>query len=254
MGETAENIFDQTPISRQRQDEFSLESQRRAIAAINAGRFKDEIVPVVLPQRKGDPIVVDTDEHPQMKRASDGRWELSTSLEKLSALQPAFRQGGTVTAGNASGVNDGAAAVLLMNENKARELGYKPLARIVSAASAGVDPRTMGLGPIPASRKALQRAGIEVKDLDLIELNEAFAVQALAVIDGLGLPMDRTNINGGAIALGHPLGCSGARLVATMVHEMKRRHAAGIATSPYGLITLCVGVGHGVALVLKMSE
>lgn len=254
MGETAENIFDQTHISRQRQDEFSLESQRRAIAAINAGRFKDEIVSVVLPQRKGDPIVVDTDEHPQMKKASDGRWELSTSLEKLSALQPAFRQGGTVTAGNASGVNDGAAAVLLMNENKARELGYKPLARIVSAASAGVDPRTMGLGPIPASRKALQRAGIEVKDLDLIELNEAFAVQALAVIDGLGLPMDRTNINGGAIALGHPLGCSGARLVATMVHEMKRRHAAGIATSPYGLITLCVGVGHGVALVLKMSE
>ena len=254
MGETAENIFDQTHISRQRQDEFSLESQRRAIAAINAGRFKDEIVPVVLPQRKGDPIVVDTDEHPQMKKASDGRWELSTSLEKLSALQPAFRQGGTVTAGNASGVNDGAAAVLLMHENKARELGYKPLARIVSAASAGVDPRTMGLGPIPASRKALQRAGIEVKDLDLIELNEAFAVQALAVIDGLGLPMDRTNINGGAIALGHPLGCSGARLVATMVHEMKRRHAAGIATSPYGLITLCVGVGHGVALVLKMSE
>jgi len=251
MGETAENIFDQTHISRQRQDEFSLESQRRAIAAINAGRFKDEIVPVVLPQRKGDPIVVDTDEHPQMKKASDGRWELSTSLEKLSALQPAFRQGGTVTAGNASGVNDGAAAVLLMNENKARELGYKPLARIVSAASAGVDPRTMGLGPIPASRKALQRAGIEVKDLDLIELNEAFAVQALAVIDGLGLPMDRTNINGGAIALGHPLGCSGARLVATMVHEMKRRHAAGIATSPYGLITLCVGVGHGVALVIE---
>jgi acetyl-CoA acetyltransferase family protein len=260
MGETAENIYEQTHISRERQDAFALESQRRAVAAINAGRFKDEIVPVSIPQRKGDPIVVDTDEHPRMKRVGEqesnrageqGRYELTTSIETLAKLKPAFRAGGTVTAGNASGINDGAAAVLLMAEGRAVELGLKPLARIVAAASAGVDPRVMGYGPIPATRKALERAGLTAADLDLIELNEAFAVQALAVMDELGLPHERTNVNGGAIALGHPLGCSGARIMTTLVHELKRRQREGIATSPYGLATMCVGVGQGVAVIVE---
>lgn len=250
MGETAENIYEQTPISRERQDAFALESQRRAVAAINAGRFQAEIVPVVIPQRKGEPVVVDTDEHPRMKKRDD-RYELATSMEILAKLKPAFRTGGTVTAGNASGVNDGAAAVLLASADKAEALGLKPLARIIASASAGVNPRLMGLGPIPATRKALERAGLTVADLDLIELNEAFAIQALAVMDELGLPPERTNVNGGAIALGHPLGCTGARLMATLLHEMKRRHQAGTATSPYGLITLCVGVGQGVATIVE---
>jgi 3-oxoadipyl-CoA thiolase len=250
MGETAENIYEQTPISRERQDAFALESQRRAVAAINAGRFKDEIVPVTIPQRKGEPIVVDTDDHPRMKRV-DGRYELTTSAEILARLRPAFRAGGTVTAGNASGINDGAAAVLLTSADRAAELGLKPLVRILASAAVGVDPRTMGLGPIPATRKALVRAGLTVADLDLIELNEAFAVQALAVMDELGFPPERTNVNGGAIALGHPLGCTGARLMTTIVHEMKRRQRAGAATSPYGLVTMCVGVGQGVAAVIE---
>ena len=251
MGETAENIYEQQPqLSRERQDSFALESQRRAVAAINAGRFKDEIVPVAIPQRKGEPLVVDTDEHPRMKKV-DGRYELATSMEVLAKLKPAFRTGGTVTAGNAAGINDGAAAVLLASVEKAEALGLKPLARIVASASAGVDPRTMGLGPIPATRKALERAGLTVADLDLIELNEAFAVQVLAVMDELGLPPERTNVNGGAIALGHPLGCSGARLMATLLHEMRRRQREGIATSRYGLITLCVGVGQGLASVVE---
>lgn len=251
MGETAENIYEQQPrISRERQDSFALESQRRAVAAINAGRFKDEIVPVTIPQRKGEPLVVDTDEHPRMKKV-DGRYELATSMEVLAKLKPAFRAGGTVTAGNAAGINDGAAAVLLVSAEKAEALGLKPLARIVASASAGVDPRTMGLGPIPATRKALARAGLTVADLDLIELNEAFAVQALAVMDELDLPLERTNVNGGAIALGHPLGCSGARLMATLLHEMRRRQREGTATSRYGLITLCVGVGQGLASIVE---
>jgi 3-oxoadipyl-CoA thiolase len=250
MGETAENIYEQTPISRERQDAFALESQRRAVAAINTGRFQAEIVPVVIPQRKGEPLVVDTDEHPRMKKV-DGRYELTTSMEVLAKLKPAFRAGGTVTAGNASGVNDGAAAVLLASVEKAEALGLKPLVQIVASASAGVNPRLMGLGPIPATRKALERAGLTVADLDLIELNEAFAVQALAVMDELSLPPERTNVNGGAIALGHPLGCTGARLMTTLLHEMKRRHQAGTATSPYGLITLCVGVGQGVATIVE---
>ena len=250
MGETAENIQDQTRIARERQDALALESQRRAVAAVNSGRFSSEIAPVPIPQRKGDPILVDTDEHPQM-RLVNGQYELTTSAEKLAALRPAFRKGGTVTAGNASGINDGAAALLLMSAEKAAELGYKPLASIVSAASAGVDPRTMGYGPIPATRKALARAGLAVADLDLIELNEAFAVQALACMDELGLPPERTNVNGGAIALGHPLGATGARLMTTLVHEMQRRKAEGTATSPYGLVTLCVGVGQGLAVIVK---
>lgn len=250
MGETAENIQDQTRIPRERQDEFALESQRRAVAAVNNGRFAGEITAVPIPQRKGDPLMVATDEHPQM-RLANGQYELNTSAEKLAALRPAFRKGGTVTAGNASGINDGAAALLMMSAEKAAKLGYKPLATIVSAAAAGVDPRTMGYGPIPATRKALARAGLTVADLDLIELNEAFAVQALACMDELGLPPERTNINGGAIALGHPLGATGARLMTTLVHEMQRRKAEGTAASPYGLVTLCVGVGQGLAVVVK---
>ncbi|MCL4295129.1 MAG: acetyl-CoA C-acyltransferase [Anaerolineae bacterium] len=255
MGETAENIYEQTHISRERQDAFALESQRRAVAAINAGRFKDEIVPVSIPQRKGEPVVVDTDEHPRMKwMGEQGRYELATSMEILAKLKPAFRAGGTVTAGNSSGINDGAAAVLLIAEERAAELGLKPLARVVAAASAGVDPRLMGYGPIPATRKALERAGLAAADLDLIELNEAFAVQALAVMDELGLPPERTNVNGGAIALGHPLGCSGARIMTTLVHEMKRRQREGSAISPYGLATMCVGVGQGVAVIVERVD
>lgn len=253
MGETAENIYEQTGISRERQDKFALESHRRAVEAINRGRFKDEIVPVSIPQRKGEPVVVDTDEHPRMKFAG-GKYELATSLEILAGLKPAFRQNGTVTAGNASGVNDGAAAVLLTSAGRAASLGLKPLARIVASAAVGVDPRLMGLGPIPATRKALERAGLSVADLDLIELNEAFAVQALAVMDELGLPPERTNVNGGAVALGHPLGCTGARLTTTILHEMKRRHREGVATSPYALITMCVGVGQGVAAILEWID
>ncbi len=252
MGETAENIAAERPaITRQRQDAFALESHRRAVAAINAGRFKDEIIPVPIPQKRGDPVIVATDEHPRMTALPGGGHALATSLEQLAKLPAAFRPGGSVTAGNASGINDGAAAVLLTSVDRARALGLRPLARVVASASSGVDPRTMGYGPIPATRKALERAGLRVGDLDLIELNEAFAVQALAVMDALDLPHDRTNVNGGAIALGHPLGCSGARLMTTLLHEMKRRHHAGIATSPYGLVTLCVGVGQGVALIVE---
>ncbi len=252
MGETAENIYEQSHISRERQDVFALESQRRAVAAINAGRFKAEIVPVPVPQRKGDPIIVATDEHPRMKWVNEqGRYELATSMEILAKLKPVFRAGGTVTAGNSSGINDGAAAVLLASADRAGELGLKPMARIVASASAGVNPRLMGLGPIPATRKALERARLTVADLDLIELNEAFAVQALAVMDELSLPHERTNVNGGAIALGHPLGCSGARIMTTLLHEMKRRQREGIATSPYGLVTMCVGVGQGVATIVE---
>jgi 3-oxoadipyl-CoA thiolase len=250
MGETAENIYEQTDISREQQDGFALESQRRAVAAINAGRFKAEIVPVTIPQRKGDPVIVDTDDHPRM-RLVNGQYELTTSAEKLARLRPAFRSGGTVTAGNSSGINDGAAAVLLASADRAGELGLRPVARIVASASAGVDPRTMGYGPIPATRKALKRAGLSIADLDLIELNEAFAVQALAVMNELGLPPERTNVNGGAIALGHPLGCTGARLMTTILHEMKRRRQEGTATSPYGLVTMCVGVGQGVASIIE---
>jgi 3-oxoadipyl-CoA thiolase len=250
MGETAENIYEQRQISRQRQDAFALESQRRAVAAINAGRFVEEIAPLTLPQAKGESRLVDTDEYPRMKWV-DGRYELATSAESLAKLKPVFRSGGTVTAGNAAGINDGAAALLMMAASRAEQLALRPLVRVMASASAGVDPRIMGLGPVPAVRKLLARSGLGVADLDLIELNEAFAVQTLAVMDELGLPPERTNVNGGAIALGHPLGCSGARLMTTLVHEMKRRQRAGVATSPYGLVTLCVGVGQGVATLVE---
>jgi acetyl-CoA acetyltransferase family protein len=250
MGQTAENIYEQTHISRQRQDAFALESQRRAVAAINAGKFQDEIVPIAIPQSKGEPRIVDTDEHPRMKWVND-HYELATSAETLGRLKPAFRSGGTVTAGNASGVNDGAAALLMMSADRAQQMGLRPLVRVVASAVAGVDPRTMGLGPVPAVRKLLARTGLTVAALDLVELNEAFAVQSLAVMDELGLPPERTNVNGGAIALGHPLGCSGARLMTTLLYEMQRRQRTGVATSPYGLVTLCVGVGQGVATLVE---
>jgi 3-oxoadipyl-CoA thiolase len=250
MGETAENIFDETAISREDQDVFALESQRRAAAAIEAGRFKDEIVPVPIPQRKGPPALVDTDEHPRIEIAEDGTVRLATNAEKLAQLRPAFRANGTVTAGNASGINDGAAALLLMSEGKARELGLEPLARWAASAVAGVSPRTMGYGPIPATRKVLQRTGLTIDDIDLIELNEAFAVQALACIKELGLDMAKTNVNGGAVALGHPLGCTGAKLMVTLLHEMERRAAAG-ERMRYGLVTMCVGVGQGCATIIE---
>ncbi|HET7012060.1 MAG TPA: acetyl-CoA C-acyltransferase [Anaerolineales bacterium] len=241
MGETAENIREEKPaITREEQDAFALASHQRAIAAIESGRFAEEIVPVSVPQRKGDPVIVDRDERPRK----------DTSLESLARLRPAFRQDGTVTAGNASGINDGAAAVLMTSAERARALGLKPLARVVASAAAGVAPRTMGYGPIPATRKALERAGLEMDQIGLIELNEAFAVQALAVMKDLGMRHEITNVNGGAIALGHPLGCSGARIVCTLLHEMRRR-APNTPRPYYGLATLCVGVGQGEAMIVE---
>jgi 3-oxoadipyl-CoA thiolase len=240
MGETAENIAEQTGITRADQDAFAAESHRRAITAIDAGKFSEEIIPVPVPQRKGDPILVTTDERPRR----------DTTPESLARLRAAFRKDGSVTAGNSSGLNDGAAGVLMMSAARAAALGLKPLARVVATASAGVPPRVMGLGPIPAVRKALAKAGLNVSDLGLVELNEAFAVQSLAVIRELGLPLDIVNVNGGAIALGHPLGCSGARILTTLLHEMGRR--ASQSPCPfYGLATLCVGVGQGEATIVE---
>jgi len=240
MGETAENIQQETGISREEQDAFALRSHQRAIAAIDSGKFAEEIVPVSVPRRKGDPVIIDTDERPRR----------DTSMEKLARLRAAFRKNGTVTAGNASGLNDGAAAVLLMSAEKADELGLKPMARVVASAAAGVNPRTMGMGPVPATRKALKRAGLSLDEIGLIELNEAFAVQSLAVMQELGMDPEITNVNGGAIALGHPLGCSGARILTTLLHEMKRR-APQEKRPYYGLATLCVGVGQGEATVVE---
>ncbi len=253
MGETAENIQEQSDpkITREAQDAFAYESQRRAVEAINTGRFRAEIAPVPIPQRKGDPVLVEHDEHPRY-HWENGVAVLETTPEQLAKLKPVFRAGGTVTAGNASGLNDGAAAILLMSAEKAAALGLQPLARWVASAAAGLDPRLMGLGPVPATRKVLQRAGLAIEDIDLIELNEAFAVQALAVMRELGLRQEITNVNGGAIALGHPLGCSGARILTTLLHEMKRRKASGEAMR-YGLATLCVGVGQGESTVIEMK-
>ena len=238
MGETAENIAKERPhITREKQDEFSVRSHQRAIVAIDSGRFKQEIHPVVIPQKKGDAIIVDTDERPRR----------DTTMESLAKLKPAFaKEGGTVTAGNSSGLNDGAAVVLIMSAEKAKQLGYKPLARIVSSATAGVSPRVMGYGPIPATKKALHRSGLQMKDIGLVELNEAFAVQSLAVMEDLNLDPEIVNVNGGAIAIGHPLGCSGARLVTTLVHEMKLR-----GDVKFALATLCVGVGQGEATIIE---
>ncbi|MGD8245191.1 MAG: thiolase family protein [Anaerolineae bacterium] len=249
LGETAETIADEMGITRQEQDAFALESHRRAVEAIKAGRFRDEIVPIEVAQRKGPPVVVDTDEHPRFK-VVDGEHVLTTSMELLARLRPAFREGGTVTAGNSSGINDGAAALLLMSADKAGELGLKPMARWVGSAVAGVDPGVMGYGPVPATRKLLQRLGLSLDDIGLIELNEAFAAQAIGVMRKLGLDHAITNVNGGAVALGHPTGCSGARILTTLLHEMKRR-APHEGRPYYGLATLCVGVGMGVATIVE---
>jgi 3-oxoadipyl-CoA thiolase len=236
MGETAENVAERWKVSREDQDAFATESQRRAVEAIASGRFRDEIVPVTVPQAKGEPVVVDTDEHPRP----------DTTVEKLGKLRPAFRKEGSVTAGNSSGINDGASAVLLTSGQAAGEIGLKPVARVVASAVAGVNPDCMGVGPVPATRKALERAGLTVDDLDLIELNEAFASQSLACIRDLKLDLAKVNVNGGAIALGHALGNSGSRLVTTLVHELRRRGGR------YGLATMCIGVGQGIATIVEM--
>jgi acetyl-CoA C-acetyltransferase len=235
MGITAENVAEKYGFTRQQQDELALMSQNKAEAAIKSGRFADEIVPVSVPQRKGEPLVINTDEYPKF----------GTTIEKLAKLKPAFKDGGTVTAGNASGINDGAAALILMSKEKAKKLGLKPMATIISYASAGVAPEIMGCGPIPSSRKALEKAVLEVKDLGLIEANEAFAAQALSVIADLGLNTDIVNVNGGAIALGHPIGASGARILVTLLYEMQKRDVR------YGLATLCIGGGQGTALIVE---
>jgi 3-oxoadipyl-CoA thiolase len=234
MGETAENVARQWKISRHAQDEFALESQQKYFAALAAGKWKDEIVPVEITPNKTDKIIFETDEHPR-----------KTSMEKLSQLRSAFIKEGTVTAGNSSGINDGAAMLLLANESTVKKYGMKPMARVVSMAVAGVDPAIMGIGPVAATQKALQRAGLTVNDLDLIELNEAFAVQSIACIHELGLDLEKVNVNGGSIAIGHPLGCSGARIATTLLYEMKRREAR------YGLATMCVGVGQGAAMIFS---
>jgi 3-oxoadipyl-CoA thiolase len=240
MGETAENVVEQCGMTREDQDRFALTSQQRWAAAQAAGRFADEVVPIEVPAAKATTATVEVDEPPRPE----------TTLEALAALKLAFKRdaSGSVTAGNSSGINDGAAALLVTSEARARELGLRPMARLISSAVAGVDPATMGLGPIPASRKALERAGLTVGDMELVELNEAFAAQALPVMRELGLDPEKVNVNGGAIAIGHPLGASGARLVATLLHEMRRRGAR------YGLATMCIGVGQGIASVWEAAE
>ncbi len=235
MGITAENVAEQWGLTREELDAFSANSQNKAEAAIKSGRFKDEIVPVVIPQRKGDPIIFDTDEFPKF----------GTTPEKLAALRPAFKKDGVVTAANASGINDGAAAIVVMSKEKADELGLKALCTIKSYASAGVDPKIMGIGPVPSSTKALEKAGLKVSDLDLIEANEAFAAQAVAVGREMGFDASILNVNGGAIAIGHPIGASGARILVSLIHEMQKRDAKT------GLATLCIGGGQGTALIVE---
>ncbi len=235
MGITAENVAEQWGITREELDEFSVISQNRAEEAIKAGKFKDEIVPVEIPQRKGEPIIFDTDEFPKF----------GTTIEKVAKLKGAFKKDGIVTAANASGINDAGAAVVVMSKEKADELGIKPLCTIKSYASAGVDPSIMGVGPVPASEKALKKAGLTVADMDLVEANEAFAAQSLAVRKDLGLDPEKTNVNGGAIAIGHPIGASGCRILITLIYEMMKRD------SKYGLATLCIGGGMGTALVVE---
>ena len=234
MIQTADNVARQYNVTREEQDEFALSSQKKAIAAIDAGRFKDEIIPVVIPQRKADPIVFDTDEYPKR----------NTSMEKLAKLKPIF-QDGFVTAGNASGRNDGASAVILMSKEKAEELGIKPLAKILGAAAVGVDPRIMGIAPVPATRKLLEQLNMTIDDFGLVEINEAFAAQSVACAKELGIKPERLNVNGGAIALGHPLGCSGARISATLIHEMQKRN------EKYGLAAICVAGGLGMAMAFE---
>jgi len=235
MGMTAENIVDQWGLTREQQDEFAANSQAKAVKAIEEGKFKDEIVAVEIPQRRKDPIIFDTDEYPKG----------SSTAEKLAKLRPAFKKDGSVTAGNASGINDGAAALVIMSKEKADELGITPLATISAHASAGCDPKIMGIGPVPATDKALAKAGLKIEDMDLVEANEAFAAQSLAVAKELNLDMDKVNVNGGAIALGHPIGASGARILITLLHELKRRDAK------HGLATLCIGGGMGEAVIVS---
>jgi 3-oxoadipyl-CoA thiolase len=238
LGETAEVVAREFGVTREEQDAFALESQRRAATAMDEGRFDAEVVPVEVPRRKGGPLVVDRDEHPRP----------DTTLEALGRLPPVFQSDGTVTAGNSSGINDGAAALLVVEEERGRALGVRPMARIVAGAVAGVEPHRMGIGPVPSTRKALERAGMNASELDLVELNEAFAAQAIPCIRELGLDPERTNVNGGAIALGHPVGCSGARILTTLVHEMGRRGSAA------GLASMCIGVGQGIALIVDREE
>lgn len=235
LGETAEVIASEFNVSREAQDAFAAESQQRAERAMAASAFDDEIVPVSVPRRKGDPIVIDTDEHPRA----------DTTAESLARLRPVFKQDGTVTAGNSSGINDGAAALLVVSAERGKELGLEPMARVVGGAVAGVEPHRMGIGPVPATRKALARRGWSIDDVDVAELNEAFAAQAIPCMNELGLDPERVNVNGGAIALGHPVGCSGARIVVTLIHQMKRQNAAR------GLASMCIGVGQGITSLLE---
>ncbi|MEK3746167.1 acetyl-CoA C-acetyltransferase [Brevibacillus sp. FSL K6-0770] len=236
MGITAENLCAKYEIGREEQDEFAAWSQEKAQKALGSGRFQEEIVPVPIPQRKGDPVLFAVDEFPRA----------GVTAEMLSKLKPAFKKDGTVTAGNASGINDGAAALLIMTKEKAEELGVKPLARIVANASAGVDPSIMGYGPVPATKRVLEKAGMSLSDIDLIEANEAFAVQSLSVGKALGFDREKLNVNGGAIALGHPIGASGARILVTLVHELQKREGV-----KYGLATLCIGGGQGVSTIVE---
>jgi 3-oxoadipyl-CoA thiolase len=238
LGQTAEVVAEEYGVTREEQDAFALESQRRAAVAMEAGRFRDEIVPVEIPQRKGDPIVFDTDEHPRPQ----------TTPEQMARLRTVFKADGTVTAANSSGINDGSAALLVVEEEKAKALGLTPMARVVASAVAGVEPHRMGIGPVPASRKVFARAGWSADDLDLVELNEAFAAQAIPCMRELGLNPDIVNVNGGAIALGHPVGCSGARILTTLVHEMKKRDAGR------GLASMCIGVGQGIATLVERNQ
>jgi acetyl-CoA acetyltransferase family protein len=234
MGETAENVAQQWKVSREAQDEFAFQSQEKYFAALEKGTWKDEIIPVEVEAEKGAKKLVDTDEHPR-----------KTTIDKLAALKPAFTKDGSVTAGNSSGINDGAAAMLLASEEAVKKYGLRPIAKIVSMAVAGVDPAIMGIGPVPATQKALKRASLSIANIDLVELNEAFASQSIACIHDLGIDKSKVNVNGGAIALGHPLGCSGVRLSTTLVHEMKRRG------SKYGLASMCVGVGQGASIIFE---
>jgi 3-oxoadipyl-CoA thiolase len=238
MGETGENVAERLGVGRADQDAFALDSQRKAAAALSEGRYRDQLVPISVPQRKGEPVIVEADEQPRP----------DTTSEALARLRPAFRDGGSVTAGNSSGINDGASAVLVVEAERARALGLRPMVRVVATAVAGVDPAVMGLGPIPATRKALERAGLTVADLDLVELNEAFASQSLACVRELGLDPARVNVDGGAIALGHPLGASGGRLMTTLVHGLRRTGGR------YGLASMCIGVGQGIATIVERVD
>ena len=249
LGQTAENIAEEMQITREEQDAYAVESHRRAVDAITSGKFKNEIHPISIPQRKGDPVVIDTDEHPRMKKDGDN-WVLATDEADMGRLRASFKKDGTVTAGNSSGINDGAAAALVMDAEKAKELGMKPKLRWLGSASAGVDPGVMGYGPVPATEKLLKRFDLSVDDIELFEINEAFAAQVMGCQRQLGIPHEKLNVNGGAIALGHPLGCSGTRIMVTLMNEMERR--AKDAPRPfYGVASLCIGVGMGLSTLVE---